>query len=176
MIRDVDGGSVFAQRLEVYANSVFQWAVDKGFETSCPACRGEGDVPKPLSQDEYEPCEKCRGTGAGPRNFGEQVALVHGELGEVVAAMGDRLGDADKDDLICLHKKLGEVLETHRRHGPAGVPDEHCPDFSNVEIEVADVIIRLLCMSAAYGWRVGRAIDAKMAYNRTRPTKHGKAY
>lgn len=85
--------------------------------------------------------------GVESRNLGEQIALMHSEL--------------------------SELLEANRRDKGA---DEHCPEFSNVEIEAADLILRLLDTATAYGWRIGDAIIAKHNYNTTRPRKNGKKY
>jgi NTP pyrophosphatase (non-canonical NTP hydrolase) len=81
------------------------------------------------------------------RNFGEQIALMHSEL--------------------------SEALEGHRLNSP---PDEHCPEFSNVEIELADCVIRIMDTCDAMELRLPEAMAAKMEYNMTRPRKHGKKY
>lgn len=43
-------------------------------------------------------------------------------------------------------------------------------------IEVADCIIRLFHLSAQHGLNIESAITLKMAYNKTRPYKHGKQF
>lgn len=64
-----------------------------------------------------------------------------------------------------------EQLEGIRHGNP---PDQHCPDFSSEEIEVADQLIRLFDYSGERKLRLGLAVQAKMEYNRNRPYKHGK--
>lgn len=81
------------------------------------------------------------------RNMGEQIALMHSEL--------------------------SEALEGHRE---GNNPDKHCPEFSSVEIEFADCIIRMMDTSHAYGFRVAEAIIAKAKFNNSRPYKHGKKF
>ena len=81
-----------------------------------------------------------------PRNKGEMIALMHSEL--------------------------SEMLEGVRKPGP----DEHCPDFTKEEVELADLLIRAGDYAAGHGLRVTEALQAKMAYNRSRPHKHGKAF
>lgn len=78
------------------------------------------------------------------RNFGEMVALMHSELSEALEA---------------------------KRHG--NKPSEHIPDFSGVEEEFADVIIRIMDTCYQAGWDLPGAILAKMAFNEGREHKHG---
>lgn len=74
-------------------------------------------------------------------------------------------------ELIALaHSELSEALDGLRHGNP---PDDHIPQFNATEAEFADTIIRLMDHSAARGWRLGEAIVAKMAYNKTRPYRHG---
>lgn len=77
-------------------------------------------------------------------------------------------------ELIALsHGELSEALEYIRHGNP---PSDHIPDFSGVEEELADVVIRIADHAAARGYRLGEAIVAKMKYNATRPFKHGKKF
>ena len=48
-----------------------------------------------------------------------------------------------------------------------------CGQQVNVEVELADAIIRIMDAVRARGWRVAEAIVAKHEYNKTRPFKHG---
>lgn len=81
---------------------------------------------------------------SGDRNFGEVVALIHSEL--------------------------SEALENYRHGGPAS---DKIPEFSGVEEEFADVIIRILDYATRHQLRIPEAIFAKMEYNKTRPYRHG---
>lgn len=86
-------------------------------------------------------------------NFGEKIALIHSEL--------------------------SEALEKHRK-GIAktgqDAPDEHCPAFGGIDIELADAVIRIFDLAASMGINIGRAIEAKCKFNESRPMKHNKAY
>jgi NTP pyrophosphatase (non-canonical NTP hydrolase) len=68
-----------------------------------------------------------------------------------------------------------EIREAKEGLAAGNPPDKHCPDFNSVEVEMADVIIYIMNMARHYKWRVAEALVAKMAYNLSRPYKHGKS-
>jgi len=76
--------------------------------------------------------------------------------------------------IALMHSELSEVLEALRK--PVQENSAKVPEFSEVEEELADVVIRVMDFQKAHGYRVQEAILAKMAYNKTRPHKHGKAF
>ena len=81
-----------------------------------------------------------------------------------------RLFDAEK--LILMHTELSEAFERTRKD--INAPDEHCPEFTNFEIEMADLGIRWFEYCVRRGLRVGEAVLAKHKYNLSRPYMHGK--
>lgn len=86
-------------------------------------------------------------------------------------AIADKIAQRNDGEILALmHSELSEALESLRAGCP---PDDKIPEFKGVEAELADVIIRIMDISAARGWRVGEAVAAKIQYNETWPHRHG---
>ena len=83
-----------------------------------------------------------------PRSVGDLIALMHSELSEAFEHF--RNGH-----------NLAEVFYTEN-----GKPD-------GVSTELADVVIRIFDFCGRYGIDLEYVIENKMAYNATRPHKHG---
>lgn len=75
-------------------------------------------------------------------------------------------------DLICMmHSELSEAMEAIRIGNP---PDDKLPQFSSVEVELADVIIRIMGYAGFHNLRIAEAVEEKINYNKTRERMHGK--
>jgi len=80
--------------------------------------------------------------------------------------------------LALVHSEVSEVLEEYRdgqvithQHPPPGSAPEQKP--VGIPSELADIIIRVLDICGLYGIDIESAVRAKMAYNQTRPHRHG---
>ena len=90
-------------------------------------------------------------------------------------AMGQRIMQLHDIEKVALeHSELSERLERLRKD--PNKMDEHCPEFLNLEIEAADLIIRVMDWCGRRNLRIGEAVMAKMKYNATREYKHGKSF
>ena len=78
-----------------------------------------------------------------PREFGTLIALIHSELSEAL--------EAERED-----KRSDKI-----------------PEFSGVEEELADTVIRILDTAAELKLDLIGALRAKLDFNNSRPYRHG---
>lgn len=91
-----------------------------------------------------------------------QRAVASGDAEFINAVKGLKIG--------LIHGELSEALEGVRKGNP---PDNHIPEFTSEEAELADAVIRIMNYASDCGARLAEAIVAKNEYNRARPFKHG---
>ncbi len=72
--------------------------------------------------------------------------------------------------LMLMVTELAEAMEAYREGNPES---DKIPGYSKLEEELADVVIRLLDFAGGAGLDIEGAVTAKMAYNETRPYRHG---
>ena len=72
--------------------------------------------------------------------------------------------------LMLMVTEIAEAMEAYRSGNPES---EKIPGFSQMEEELADVVIRLLDYAGGENLDIEGALLAKMAYNEKRPYRHG---
>lgn len=120
-----------------------------------------------MARDIYA-ANKAKGFWDEGRKFGELLMLVVSELGEACEAhrKGRVASISGYNNYINLGFKYdnGEIIAF----------EKYIKD--TLEDEIADAIIRLFDMAGGLGIDIDTHIKLKLAYNATRPYKHGKAY
>lgn len=100
------------------------------------------------------------------------------ELADVCYAIAKEKGWHDRyvsqaERIALMHSELSEALEEIRNGHVVHEVYEVDGKPEGVPIELADVLIRVFDFCGLYGIDLQKAVDAKIAYNRTRPYRHG---
>lgn len=66
--------------------------------------------------------------------------------------------------LMLIVSEVSEAMEGERK----GLMDDHLPNRSMAEVELADAVIRICDYAGRWGYDLGGAIVEKLEYNRTR--------
>lgn len=66
--------------------------------------------------------------------------------------------------LMLVVSEIAEAMEGDRKD----LWDDHIPTRKMIEVELADALIRIMDMSAAFGYDLGGALVEKLAYNAAR--------
>jgi len=98
---------------------------------------------------------------------GEDIALMHSELSEAL----EDIRAGEKLNFLWFETKDGRAFESQDEAKKAlnGELAKPC----GVPSELADVIIRIAHFCGKHGIDISQAVREKMAYNESRPFKHG---
>lgn len=107
---------------------------------------------------------------AGPLTC--QLSVAASLINDFMQYQGFWQSDNTGEKLALMHSEISEALEADRKE----LQSDKIPEFSGIEEELADLLIRVLDFSAYHELRLGEALAAKMRYNLNRPFKHGKNY
>jgi len=99
------------------------------------------------------------------REFNDLAKIVT----EIAESKGWEIGN-EGEAIALMHSELSEALEFIRHGNPA---DDQIPELTGVDVELADVIIRIMHFGYRRGLNVASAVLAKIEYNKNRPRKHG---
>jgi NTP pyrophosphatase (non-canonical NTP hydrolase) len=77
--------------------------------------------------------------------------------------------------LALIASEVGEAISAYQRNGkPSGFYTEVDGKPEGIDVELADVVIRILDYAEEEGIDLGAVLVHKMAYNARRPYRHGK--
>ena len=76
-------------------------------------------------------------------------------------------------DIGCIALVITELAEAIENIRAGYTPDDKVPEFSGLEAELADAIIRILDFAEARKLRVAEAVIAKAKFNEGREHRHG---
>lgn len=105
------------------------------------------------------------------------TAIRRADQGEFLAQLPLEVHNYIAAKLALVHSEVSEALEAQRDGDMAmrlrnQVDQDDKPE--GMESELADIIIRVLDLSQALGFNMGRTMVAKMRYNEERSHKHGR--
>lgn len=78
------------------------------------------------------------------------------------------------EQIVLMHSELSEAVEELRAgHAPTRIYLAESGKPEGVPVEMADCIVRIAHAAGAYRMDLGEALTTKLAYNATRPHRHG---
>ena len=79
----------------------------------------------------------------------------------------------DGERMALIHAEISEALEALRDNNPTS---SKILEFSSVEEELADAVIRIMDYTFGKDLDIAGAIEAKIEYNKDRDFMHGKSF
>lgn len=156
--------------------------------SKCPQCDGVGVDTTHLKRSSSlttRVCMFCNGTKVIVNNSDEIVRPVvdHTKVDELndiakkayknSSGKGWWDGARSAPELLCLvHSEVSEALEDYRNNKIETYEDDNGKPCG-FNSELADIIIRVLDMSAHYGIDIQGEVERKMKFNETRSYRHG---
>jgi NTP pyrophosphatase (non-canonical NTP hydrolase) len=127
----------------------------------CLSCVNEKEVAYLMGMTDVTniQCPVCRLELVEKRTINNLVEEAHS------TAVEKGWWQTDRPLLECIalmHCELSEAVEAYRKG-----------DEAHVVEELADVLIRTFDLCGRRGWNLERAVTDKMAFNKTRPYRHG---
>ncbi len=85
----------------------------------------------------------------------------------------DHENDTVFGKLLMVHSEISETVEELRAHRDPTEIHYEGEKPCGVAVEIADILIRLFDLCEKYEIPLAKALRLKMAYNETRPMRHG---
>lgn len=104
----------------------------------------------------------CFGRAMAAGWYQQYAMLIDSLKGTGLVAFADKLWQGQR--LALIHSEVSEALEGVRKDKQ----DEHLPHLKSVDVELADVLIRIFDYAGQYDIDLDAAVRAKLAYNAER--------
>lgn len=102
-----------------------------------------------------------------------ETSLAKGWWADRLKLAADSPAGSVQVDIGCVALAITELAEAIENIREGYKPDDKVPQFSGLEAELADCVIRILDFSHASNLKTCEAIFAKAEFNKCRPLRHG---
>lgn len=166
----VQRDEAFVEAVHAMSGYIHDWAVRKGFWPG--EQNTEGEAVRRVINQLGDAMDAVASRQIDAETFSARARTA---IGELPVRTGPPPADRNDAEMIALmHSELSEALEGLRDGNPTS--EKLGEPFTQVEEELADLVIRCLDMADGRNYALGRAIVAKMAYNEGRPYKHNREF